>query len=975
MDFLSHVLARSGVYVLATFSADSKAPHHTFYDTVEQLQAAADARNASGKTVYHACATYHTKENRKASNAALMRSLWLDIDVGKTNDANSYDTLQEAVTALGTMLKTLGLPKPTIVSSGKGLHCYFTFDRDVTADEWKPLATAFSNALKAVGFKQDPSRTKDAASVLRPVGTHWRKGDEQLEVKLLNLGVDTPFEVLSGKLSQYADAPKMQIPAGASQFFEMSDDLGTIDYPPSSAYQVIKFCGAMKDAAESKGAITEPYWRGMLGIVKNCIEGEDLCHGWSNGDPRYNYNDTQKKIDGWTSGPTTCTYFSEHSPKCAECKFKDKIKSPIQLGIPEEETTKEVEVEVELPTETADEDVVVETYKLPPGFDWNGERLAMALPDKDGVVNLIPFCSQLVILVGRRREVDGTYSLKITRQVKEGQWREFYIPTAEASSKLSLVKALGAYEILTEGPKGDDRMQDYFKAAIKQLRESTGEDVVYNSLGWHDNFGVFVLGNQGVTKDGTVPTTISRGTTHIAEGDRQPSDVSGTSQSWAALVNELYNHKGAEAAQFTICAAFASPLIGMMRIPNWHGIPVGISGSSGTRKTSVCNVGLSVYGPYGAFTFQAGEGGTTEQARVAMFAKYKNVPILHDEITGIRGKEAGALMYAAANGRNKIRLGADGNITSQSTLRWDLNSYITAQTPIHDVLAEAKRAVQEATSLRCFTINADTDPGWKFPSNEAMLVELLSNHYGAVGREYLQFLTANHKEITARATRFVNKYAPDSIEENERYYRRLVATVMFASKIAAGLGFISFDLAAMQAWAEHNIVALRTTRAVAAYTPEEFLNELIGSLNGRTIVTKSIVDGRVANPESSSSDLRYGAPVARRTTEPSRPRLIVSRKYITDWARELDVDLGWFMTGIKKAGYVLSQEDLGKTCLTGEMFRLGVGTVHQTAPTRVIEFDCSKLTGHIELDKSGSNVIPLARQVTLSVTLFLPPDS
>ena len=69
----------------------------------------------------------------------------------------------------------------------------------------------------------------------------------------------------------------------------------------------------------------------MLGVVTRTIEGEALCHEWSKGDPRYNPHETQKKIEGWTKGPTLCSTFrGVGDAKCQGCT--QRCKSPIQLG-------------------------------------------------------------------------------------------------------------------------------------------------------------------------------------------------------------------------------------------------------------------------------------------------------------------------------------------------------------------------------------------------------------------------------------------------------------------------------------------------------------------------------------------------------------------------------------------------------------------------------------------------------------------
>jgi DNA primase len=164
VPFLSKILPRTGVYVLAEFRNGLKyAPVHHFFNNVEELEAAAIKYDATGVNTFNACASYKTNENRKQDNVGRVRSIWLDIDVGKANDSKSYATRKEALAELLKMCKALGLPAPMMVKSGMGLHVYWVLDRDLTKDEWQTIANAFSNALNSVNFKHDPSRTKDAS--------------------------------------------------------------------------------------------------------------------------------------------------------------------------------------------------------------------------------------------------------------------------------------------------------------------------------------------------------------------------------------------------------------------------------------------------------------------------------------------------------------------------------------------------------------------------------------------------------------------------------------------------------------------------------------------------------------------------------------------------------------------------------------------------------------------------------------------
>ena len=66
--------------------------------------------------------------------------------------------------------------------------------------------------------------------------------------------------------------------------------------------------------------MSERLWRSTLGVIKYTSESEEFCHERSKGDARYDAEETQKKIDRWTKGPTLCSTFREISDaKCQGC--------------------------------------------------------------------------------------------------------------------------------------------------------------------------------------------------------------------------------------------------------------------------------------------------------------------------------------------------------------------------------------------------------------------------------------------------------------------------------------------------------------------------------------------------------------------------------------------------------------------------------------------------------------------------------
>ena len=226
MDFLTRLLPSTGLYCSARTHTGSGFIH-VLHPSLTEALSHARAMDAAGHTMYLAQATFsmeayqnwqynnslptgHSKADRKTIRtqklAVALRSFFVDIDCGPEKFARdpekSYPTQMEATRDLRRFCQEASFPFPALVSSGHGLYAHWLIDQDVPAAQWKTLADVFKQVLAAYSFKQDPSRTADSASVLRPVGVHNRKTGEIKDVKLRGgaglVRSHRPFALLRG---------------------------------------------------------------------------------------------------------------------------------------------------------------------------------------------------------------------------------------------------------------------------------------------------------------------------------------------------------------------------------------------------------------------------------------------------------------------------------------------------------------------------------------------------------------------------------------------------------------------------------------------------------------------------------------------------------------------------------------------------------------------------------------------------------
>lgn len=126
IDFLKTVLADGGKY--CAVGIINKKVNQVFFDTLDELALWSDTQALAGVNVFFAVATYHTNISRSAKNTKLFKSLWIDLDIGK---GTAYETQVTGIAALKDFCLASSLPKPTIVSSGYGLHIYWSFEEEV----------------------------------------------------------------------------------------------------------------------------------------------------------------------------------------------------------------------------------------------------------------------------------------------------------------------------------------------------------------------------------------------------------------------------------------------------------------------------------------------------------------------------------------------------------------------------------------------------------------------------------------------------------------------------------------------------------------------------------------------------------------------------------------------------------------------------------------------------------------------------
>lgn len=292
-DFLSTVLPDKGIYCISNSHPSGSAFRNKPCNTIAEMVSTAEHLDGLGNNVYFACATF-TNESyqdtqgkmrfRTAENAHWAKSFWLDIDCGEDKAAKSkgYFNKKAAWEEVEKFADQISLPLPIAVSSGSGIHCYWALQETIDKKQWKPTADklkALTNQA-SISLLADNSRTADIASLLRPVGTHnWKPENNGQLVELKLNSKPIPFaqfcQTIDKAYSRYCTASLQKT----------SNVIATISTHPETQENIAKVKSAL--AVLSPNCDYE-LWRDICFSIHatgwSCAK--ELAKSWSKGEYR-----------------------------------------------------------------------------------------------------------------------------------------------------------------------------------------------------------------------------------------------------------------------------------------------------------------------------------------------------------------------------------------------------------------------------------------------------------------------------------------------------------------------------------------------------------------------------------------------------------------------------------------------------------------------------------------------------------------
>lgn len=811
-------------------------------------------------------------------NTAAVKCFWLDVDVDMEKAAAglpAYATREEAQPAIRGFVQAMGLPRPYVVNSGGGYHVYWPLTEELDPEKWQHYASILKQLAVSWGLKADPTRTADRASILRPVGTlNWKTGTAR-PVEIVVNGTTTDTTQLLQRLAYLAEtmslpaqqapsraAPAMiagTAPVGAAIGATLNDDaMNGAGWVPPDPRDIVARCPQLAWQASNQAQVSEPQWYNMIGCMRFADQGRRAVHFMSRLSPNYDPVVTDQKIDHHIESgvaPTRCSTFEQNNPGgCANCPFKGKISTPLQV-------VRRLE-EVAPPTVTMQYATgPVASFALPPPPKpfkrvvnplSGNTRIAMTIgdPKTGGEFDEVIYEYDIYPCRLIFDERESRYNVVVKRWLPQDGEAEFEVPTGKLYDKKNLAITFGDIGVLPDLGHVEALVQ-YMIGYIRDLQKAAAANVMYAQLGWRADMQRFILPDRVVTPIGSEMITPSRNIENTLSW--VPSE--GSLEEWKKIA-AVYERPGMEGHQFGFGVGFASPLF---QFTNFKGMIVSLVGLRGAGKSSAAMLANSIWGHS-----EMGWADLKMDTLRAFYQKLgvlKNLPATYDEHTNLEGEVVSDLCYTVSKGQGRQRLKTNGE-SMENYGNFQLMMLMTGNTSLIGRLAEAK-ADSSAEAARVFEYFVPSNTLTKSEADDYFGPGgLIKQHFGMAGEVYARQLIGSvewSRERVRHWVKVIDERA--SVSSGERFWSAGAACVLTGFELANACGLTNANIDRLLEFSVRTINEMRVAVTDNTKTPNGIVADYLNGNLSATLILDSDAQGstmaRTLNTPTNKLRVRY----------------------------------------------------------------------------------------------------------------------
>ena len=882
VNFLNAVLPKEGVKCWVGISQNGVA--QGFCPTTEKLAAKLLEISARGDDAYFACATYKTATTRRAANADRIKAFWQDIDCGV---GKPYATQDDGLRALDEFCARCSIDIPGVVRSGYGLHAYWVLDRELTGDEWRPVAERLKLLCTQHGFAADPARTADAASILRPPGTKNYKdplNPRDVEVDDFELFKEINYEDFYSALFSVSgthsprravvESPKKYtsaLAAGLNTGFDVDAVVNEGGRNDALHKAVWHFLG--------KGFSVEDTWRmaidyGRLKCVPALPEDEiQRC--------------TEKSIRGWL----------EKQPAPA-------------VAVPDD-----------LP-------------KLPRSFRWAGGALFFDAQEEDdsGKEITIPHClSDRPVYLKALSGVEGEFRqenacVMMTRHPTKGM-QEFTLSMEQVYSNDWRAEVSKRGVTINSGK---DKFFKTFMIESERMARTMPEVIQYNQMGWKDNYTSFLVGSDLIKPDGTIVKAASTPKMQQFANFMRPR---GTFDGWQAPATK-FTMAGGEPWLACLVSSFASVLIPFCLDEGNGGCVLSVrTEESGFGKTPTVQAVSSVWGEMSACRVT---GTYTWNRSQTELVHRKHITQVEEEMPMADGMIVAKHIKDFTSGTSKGRLNSRGEIVGEPEY-FQTIMMVMSNMSLYDIVKQH----DEPMSRRIFQICPERPPE-ALLSNLGAITREMGRNCGHAARRVLSYLVQpavmecalyelrgkSLENLGATQYRYRSLLAS---EAPDRYIIALLAANDFMSTILNKSGVLEFEPARLMEYfvAQAKLITVGGELAGQGGMPK-YVGYLSRFLTDHSNCQITVMAAHRHGMEQIPKRLPTGQPVIRKEEAPHT--MYITTHAIKSWATKNKINVDEMYSALKLLGIVRGSKyytiGAGTDITTGQAWCWELDTAH-----------------------------------------------
>jgi hypothetical protein len=852
-DLLRYVQPESGF--ICVLGLGGRAPKQRLVSTYEEAYALSDKFVAQGLDSFFAVARFKTTDNRTKENVQELKAFWLDIDCGPSKAEVDPETGVPAgyidqPTGLKTLLafcETVGLPMPTVVNSGRGLHVYWVLDKAVEPKHWEPVAARFRDICDTQQLYVDRG-VFETARILRIPGTLNFKDNPPKPVRVVKVAEPITFEAFCSAvgIAPYTEK-EIQGPRRASMLSKM-----LIQNMESSFSKIMvrsakgDGCAQLLSCYQQRDTLSEPRWFDALSVAKFCADADSAVHRMSSDHPDYDPAEVEKKIVHIV-GPHTCDVFERNNPGlCAKCPYYGKIKSPIVLGkdvLRHDENIPEAPSQVPEDDEDAEDDVIdsnstpIPKY-IDPYFRGKNGGVYIQLGEDDPV---LVYEHDIYVVKRLNDPILGDVALLRLHTPRDGV-REFIIPNSKISQPIELRKELAKNGVMAS--EAQFRLiTGYVIHALKELQFKRKAEIMRRQFGWADGDTKFIVGDREITKDGVYHSPPSS----ITESMIPYLGTSGTLDGWRDVFS-LYGKEGLEVQAFAALSGFGATLL---KFTGQKGAMINLIHSrAGTGKTTVLRMANSICGHPEDLL---GNPEDTKVARITKIGILQNIVNSVDEITNLDPKMFSDLVYAYSQGKGKDKGDAQENKLRINNTTWRTITLTSSNASFYDKVT-ALKAVADGEIMRLLEFKVDYTATTAISTafGKHMFDHQLNENYGHAIVPFIQYVIANMEEVKATLARVQAKIDKElKLTSRERNWSAVAAANFTAGLIADRLGLlVGWNMPRIYAEITAKLQDMRATTKAPVSNAMGVIGDYIYRHLHNVLVVDDMVDKRTHLPRA-----------------------------------------------------------------------------------------------------------------------------